>query len=628
MSGIVGIINLDGAPVERKLLQQMTEFMTYCGPDAQDIWINGQVGFGHTMLRTTTESLLEQQPYSLDGEVWITADARVDGRADLIEKLEFKGCTNLKAATDVDLILHAYHVWGEDCVKHLIGDFAFAIWDGRKQRLFCVRDHFGVKPFYYTQVANHLLFSNTLNCIRLHPAVSDNLNELAIGDFLLFGYNQEPTTTTFADIQRLPAAHYLTWSKGALRLNRYWTLPVDGHIRYKRASDYVDHFRELLRMAVNDRLRTDCVGVSMSGGLDSTAVAATAHNLLSKQYVSFDLRAYTVVYDKLISDEERYYSGLVAKKLDIPIDYLVADEYKLYERWEQPELHWTEPAEHPLLAILIDKLEQVAAHSRVLLCGEGGDPILYPSGSYLVELVKGLRFGHLVTEVVQYVLSHGRLPALGFRSRLKRWLRLGKPYPRSPFPRWLNPTMATRLDLLARWVRIDNEPDLVHPSRPEAYQSLVAPYWQYVFENSAPGVTSVPVEARQPFFDLRLMNYVLSIPPMPWCVDKELLREAMRGTLPEAVRLRPKSPLGGEPVSELLKQRNAQWVNNFEAISDLDKYVDRDAIPQVAGAQNTVDASELWIHLHPLALNYWLQNSWSLTNVKYNGRVNNECQIR
>jgi asparagine synthase (glutamine-hydrolysing) len=616
MSGIVGIINLDGAPVDRQLLQRMTEFMTYRGPDAQDIWIDGHVGFGHTMLRTTFESLRERQPCSLDDQVWITADARVDGWADLIEKLESKGRNNLEAATDVDLILHAYHVWGEDCVKHLIGDFAFAIWDGRKHRLFGARDHFGVKPFYYAQVANCLVFSNTLNCIRTHPAVSDELNELAIGDFLLFGFNQEPFSTTFADIQRLPSAHYLTWSEGVLDLTRYWTLPVDEPIRYKRASDYVDCFKELLRTAVDDRLRTNYVGVSMSGGLDSTAVAATAHNLLSKQYVSFDLRAYTVVYDKLIFDEERYYSGLVAKKLEIPVYYLVADDYKLYERWEQPELQWSEPAEHPLLAIFIDKLEQVAAHSRVVLCGEGGDPILYPSGSYFVELVKELRFGHLVTEVGQYVLSHGRLPALGFRSRLKRWLRRGKPYPCSPFPRWLNPTMATRLDLLARWVRINNEPDLVHPTRPEAYQSLGSPYWQYVFENSDPGVTSVPVEARQPFFDLRLMNYVLSVPPIPWCVNKELLREAMRGTLPESVRLRPKSPLAGDPVSELLKQRNTQWVNNFEAISDLGKYVDRDAIPQVAGAQNSADASELWIHMHPLALNYWLQNSWSLTDVK------------
>lgn len=628
MSGIVGIVNLDGAPVDRQLLKQMTEFMVYRGPDAQDIWIDSHVGFGHTMLRTTFESQKEIQPCSLDGQVWITADARVDGRAELIEKLKSKGRTNLEATTDVDLILHAYHVWGEDCVKHLLGDFAFTIWDGRKQRLFCARDHFGVKPFYYTQVANHLLFSNTLNCVRIHPAVSDNLNELAIGDFLLFGYNQEPTTTTFADIQRLPAAHYLTWSEGALRLNHYWTLPVDGHIRYKSTSDYVDHFRELLRTAVDDRLRTDCVGVYMSGGLDSTSVAATAHELLLKKSKPFNLRAYTVVYDQLIPDQERYYSGLVAKKLGIPIHYLVVDGYRLYERWERPELCWPEPAEHPLLAILIDQLDQAVAHSRVVLRGEGGDPILYPSNLYFSDLVKELRFGCLVTEVGQYVLSHGRLPGLGFRSRLKRWLGLGKPPWQPPFPAWLNPTLAERLDLLGRLEKLNKEPRPIHPVRPEAYQSLISPYWQYVFENYDPGITSFPVEARQPFFDLRLVNYLLSIPPMPWCVDKELLRVAMRGTLPESVRLRPKAPLAGDPVSKLLQHPDARWVNNFKAIPELAKYVDRDAVPQVTGTQEKLDASELWMHMHPLALNYWLQNSWHLKNKKYNGRVKDEYHIR
>ena len=205
MSGIVGIINLEGATVDRQLLQQMTEFMAYRGPDVQDIWVDGNVGFGHALLRTTSESLGEQQPCSLDGEVWITADARIDNRAELIEKLN--SSIDLKTVTDVELILRAYQVWEEDCVKHLLGDFAFAIWDSRVQRLFCARDHFGVKPFYYARVGNSLIFGNTLNGVRIHPQVSDELNDLAIADFLLFGYNQELDTTTFADIQRLPPAH-------------------------------------------------------------------------------------------------------------------------------------------------------------------------------------------------------------------------------------------------------------------------------------------------------------------------------------------------------------------------------------------------------------------------------------
>ena len=131
-----------------------------------------------------------------------------------------------ETATDAALILHAYQVWGEACLAHLIGDFAFVIWDGRRRTLFCARDHFGVKPFYYARVANSLILSNTLNCIRQHPAVSDALNDLAIADFLLFDVNLEPGTTAFADVQRVPPAHTLTWSDAAPRLSCYWTLPL------------------------------------------------------------------------------------------------------------------------------------------------------------------------------------------------------------------------------------------------------------------------------------------------------------------------------------------------------------------------------------------------------------------
>ena len=101
------------------------------------------------------------------------------------------------------------------------------------------------------------MFSNTLNCLRLHPGVSDTLNEVAIGDFLLFEQNQDPATTTFADIQRLPGAQFLMWSADRFSVSRYWSLPVDGHIRYKRSSDYVEDFKEILRTAVDDRLRTN-----------------------------------------------------------------------------------------------------------------------------------------------------------------------------------------------------------------------------------------------------------------------------------------------------------------------------------------------------------------------------------
>ena len=164
MSGIVGIYERSGAPVDRGLLQALAHFLSFRGPDARETWSLGAIGLGHTMLRTTRESQNEQQPASLDGKLWITADARIDCREELEKKLAQQGQGAAgRTATDSGLILRAYAAWGAECVQHLRGDFAFAIWDARKKILFCARDHFGVKPFYYSELGELFLFSNTLD---------------------------------------------------------------------------------------------------------------------------------------------------------------------------------------------------------------------------------------------------------------------------------------------------------------------------------------------------------------------------------------------------------------------------------------------------------------------------------
>lgn len=610
MSGIVGILNLDGAPADRELLRQMTEFLAYRGPDAQEIWAEGPVGFGHAMLRTTRESPGERQPASLEGQVWITADARVDARADLIAELQSKGRFCRDSATDPELILHAYHVWGEDCVQHLLGDFAFAIWDGRRRRLFCARDHFGVKPFFYARLRDCLVFSNTLNCIRLHPAVSDKLNDLAIGDFLLFGFHQDLGATSFADIQRLPPAHSLIWSGEASQVHRYWTLPVEGPIQYKQAGEYVEHFRELLHAAVGDRLRCDRIGILLTGGVDSPTVAGAAKEALSKQSVSSELRGYTVVYDRLIPDQERHYSGLVAKALGIPIRYFVADEYGLCAGWDRTGLRWPEPVGDPLSAMGEEQLRQVAADNRVVLTGHGGDPALCNLlSSHLWKLVKSLQPGRLAADLVRYLMSEGRMSRLYLRTRFGRWFARNRW--RELYPPWLNEDFATRLDLPARWEQLNSAPAAYHPQRPVAYGTLTGPFWPHLFESFDPGLTFCPLEARHPFFDVRLLSYLLRLPPVPWCTDKELLRMAMRGMLPDEVRLRRKTPFAEDPCVELVRRAEVHGVDHFQAAPGLAKYVHRERVPRVAGEE---DSGRLWMNLRPLSLNKWLQ---CLSPVKY-----------
>lgn len=607
MSGICGIVNRDGAPVDRELLQRMTRFMAFRGPDAQDSWIDGAVGFGHTLLRTTFEAENEKQPLTLDGKVWITADARIDGQAELKHKLEARGRGNLAAANDAELILHAYHAWGEACVDHLIGDFAFAIWDAPRQQLFCVRDHFGVRPFFYANLGFGLVFSNTLDCVRQHPAVSGALNDLSIADHLLFEFIQDPTATAFADIQRLAPAQYIVWSAGVVRSKIYWTLPDPG-VRYRAAGDYVEHFRELLDAAVSDRLRGNRISTEMSGGLDSTSVTATALALLKSKGSAFELDAYTMVFDQLFADPERHYADMAAKHLGIPIHYSVADNFKLFESAERTEMRRPEPVHCPVTEMETCTMEAAAqAGHRVVLTGWDGDNLLNESPKpYFRWLFRQRKFWRLLTGVLRYAAWQRRFVPLSFRDWLMGRGRIANKYaPR--YPAWLNPELEERLGLRRRFEQFGRPTAPDHPIRPAAYRNMASLSSNF-FDFCDAGVTHRPMEFRHPLLDLRLLEYCLSLPPHPWCVKKEILRAAMRDCLPEDVRLRPKTTMRGSPLVLLLARPEASWIDRFVAFPALSRYLVTENIPPVCGVD---DPDATWMDTRPLSLDIWLRRQQS-----------------
>jgi asparagine synthase (glutamine-hydrolysing) len=613
MSGIVGILNPEGLAVDQRLLTTMTEHLAYRGPDAQDMWLDGQVGFGHTMLRTTFEQATERQPCSLDGQVWITADARVDGRQELKQKLETNGRNELKTATDVELILHAYHVWGEDCVDHLLGDFAFAIWDGRQGTLFCARDHFGVKPFFYAQKNGTFIFSSDLNCLRLHPLVSDELNELAIADFLMFGENQEVDTSAFVDIRRLSPAHILTFRPGeAAQNHRYWSLPISEPLRYERPADYVERFRQLFRQAVSDRLRTDRVGIWMSGGLDSTSVAAVACRLMKQGPGDPALRAYTIVYDRLIPDQERYYSGEAASFIGIPIKYQVADDYPRFsggKAFEDGRFRAPEPVSLSLREMWLDFWRQHWTGERVMLTGYGGDPALYPESRYFIQLVKRMKLGQFAIEVARFRFSYRRLPPLYFGTwwRMKRGTNQYRP----SFPEVINRSFADRVQLLKRWqevyARWNGETVEDTGARPVGRSQLSASMWPYLFEGYDPVGCTPPLETRHPFFDVRLISYMLALPPVPWCVDKTLLREAMVGCLSEEIRLRPKAPLAGHPQHHIRPEDIAEWVKRTSTLPAIALYCNMEQAVKHLSNPPTGSINQQYVARNAFSLAYWLQ---------------------
>jgi asparagine synthase (glutamine-hydrolysing) len=600
MSGFVGIVELDGRPVEHDLLERLTNFQKFRGPDARGIWLDGAVGFGHTLLKTTPESEHECQPLRLN-DTWIVADCRVDARLELISELQARGQHKIEEAADIELILRAHHVWGEDCLQHLLGDFAFAIWDGPRRRLFCARDQMGVKPFYYAHLKSCLIFSNTLDCVRQHPSVSGRLNDLAIADFLLFDMIREPGCTSFADIRRLPSAHSLVSGEHGVSVRRYWTLPVSAPIYHERPNECVEQFRELFDRAVADRLRTKSAGVLMSGGLDSSTVAASAQRLARKGADS-ELCAYTEIFESLIPHEERRYAGLVAEELEMPIQFQANDGFGLWEQANHKNHRWPEPIHLPWSDAAIGILRQVAATRRVALTGFGGDPTLTSLlTAHFRQLLRNKKFGQAVADAAGYLMAEGRLSRMYIRTRLDRWFPSKGSLP--SYPSWLNPELEKRLGLRERWETLKGPPAPKEAVRPVAYEAMTDPMWGTLFDIYDPGVTRVPVEVRHPFFDLRLVNFLLALPALPWCSDKQLLRKTAKGVLPDAVRLRRKSPLLADPLIALLDRQESSWVDSFQAVPELGKYVERRLIPKVFKESDVWSA---WIHLRPLSLNFWL----------------------
>lgn len=600
MSGIVGLVELDGAPVDRVLLERMTAFQRFRGPDGSSIWANGLVGLGHTLLKTTDEAQHEKQPCSLDGRVWITADARVDGRRDLIDSLSGKREVG-SAVTDPELILHAYHAWGEGCLEHLLGDFSFAIWDGPRRRLFCAIDHWGIKPFYYAHVGSSFVFSNTLDCVRLHPKVRDEFNEVAIGDFLLFGCYQGRDVTAYTDIARLAPGHGLVTDVSAIQIRRYWSLPVVEVVDPPRPSDTLDRFRGLLDQAVADRLRTNRLGIYMSGGLDSPLVASSACRLLTERHGRFELTAFTYVFDHLIPDEERSYAGRAARALGIPIRFVPADGYEVYGGWES--LAWPPPEPVPYYAWT----ECVAARSAeavvapVFLTGWDGDaPLRADVRLHWLDRARRGQRRRLLLDIARYIIQHGAVPPIGLRTLLRNARQALKP---PQLPPWIEPAFADRHHLVDR-LRAYSWTPRHKTARDAAYTCYALPQWAYLFDSYDPSWTGAPLEARHPLFDTRLVTFLLTLPAVPWCVNKQLLRQAIGAPLPDEIRRRPKTTLRRDPVAATLA-RTASWAGDscrFEPESA--RFVVRSRVPPLAGCDRLgADGMDL----RPHGLNYWLR---------------------
>mgnify|MGYP000622149333 CR=1 FL=1 len=582
MSGFAAIYHTDGAPVDPAVLERIESRLATRGPDEQASRIlgpGGNVGLAHAMFRTTFEAAREHQPCTLDGSVWIAGHIRVDARQELTRRLEESGCPNARQATDAELVLHAYQIWGEDCPRHLLGDFSFALWDERNRKLFCARDHLGIRPLFYCQTGGAWIVSNALEAIRLYPDVPDELDDLWVADFLMFGQSSEFDHSVYRAVKRLPPGCTLTvTANGDATLRRYWQLEIGEPVYLKRHEEYEEQFRELVSLAVADRLRQPRTGIWLSGGLDSSTLAATAARLSADP--SREILGCTFVFEKLIPDDEEFYVRLTAQRFGFPVFFQNKDD-ACYDPgwWERPSC--TPEPDSGACSKTADLAfaDEMARQARVWFYGEGPDNALrFEWRAYLSWLKANGRWGRMAKDVV----SLFRLDSQ--RSIFEdAWRLLRQPHPQSAgaeaLPEWISPELVSRLGLEERWRRYWAPPQGAHPWRPWAYASFTGTLWQNLFERFEPLCASgrLPSETRHPFLDLRLLRFLLSVPVVPWARRKLLERRAMNGILPPANLRRPKTALRSDPW---LASLGRHPFPPLRAPDSLARYVEREKMPR------------------------------------------------
>jgi asparagine synthase (glutamine-hydrolysing) len=627
MSGITGICNVDGRPADRALLQRLTQAMAHRGPDGIGHWVAGPVALGHAMLHTTPESLRETQPMSMQaaeqGGLCLTLDGRVDNRSELRAALASKGCTP-RADTDAELVLRAYECWGEDCASHIIGDFAFAVWDERNRKLFCARDPLGIRPFYYHFDGRAFAFSSDLRPLLEMPGYRRRPNPGMLGEYLSDSITSNDETL-FQDIRRLPPAHRLVLKDGSLSISRYFDFDPGKFIRYGSDEEYAEHFFEIFREAVSCRLRSHApVALWLSGGLDSCSILGMAGQLEKEGVITNrQLASYTLACSHPDGDERAYVSeaaamwGFDAHSLDVEdvaVESMV-DSIRRHQDFPDPS-PWDE----------LNVLAEING-SRVNLVGDGGDEWLAGDMAHCADLLRQLRIPTLIWQFRHDVAQDrawdwtgraGRPPFSQFmqwcihplipsplKSAARRILR------RNAAPSWIPPDFARAVGLQDRLRRPKTPPRFPTIAQQRTHALLDDGNIVMGREMADRGNAYQRMEGRQPFHDRRLIEFALALPEnQRWRGDqtKYVLRHALRKHLPDSIRRRRTKADFSFLASESVARESAG--NGFRALRLAEAgYVDAVEVRGMYDGWLQGKMSHTWNLWMILALERWLDTA-------------------
>lgn len=572
MCGITGWINLDKNKSNERakpILHSMCEVITHRGPDSEGIWTDSDVALGMRRLSIIDLHTGDQPVYNNDKSVVVMMNGELYNYREVRADLEKRGHAFV-TATDTEIVPHLYDEYGDNFVDHLNGMFGIALWDSRRKRLVLARDRYGEKPLYYGVFDNRLIYGSELKALLAHPAVPRELDLDAFRQYLSFDYVPAPRSI-FRGISKLPAAHIMTVENGEFQIRRYWNLTFNkkGHVR--SLEDAATELRDLLSDAVRMRLVADVpLGVLLSGGVDSSAVAAFA-----TRHATETVKTFSIGFAEDSFDETRY-ARLVAKHLGTDHYEEILSAAKAGDLVSEIGTWLDEPLSDGSLIPTYLLARFVRKHVTVALGGDGGDELFAGYPMYYGHKVAAAydaipRF--LRSGVIEPVVN--MLPVstknLSFDYRAKRFVRSAGYDSIARHHSWFGSfTPGDQEELLTRNVRESSTLDIYAGARQlldicdaageiERMQYLDINFYmaEDILSKVDRASMAVSLETRAPFLDPRIGEFAASLPvnyKLRGSKGKYVLKRSLEGLLPNEVLTRSKKGFG-IPIAEWLKGR-------------------------------------------------------------------------
>ena len=557
MCGINGIAftTRSGREVSSAVLTGMRDILHHRGPDDGGIFVDKNIGLGHRRLSIVDVVHGAQPMFNSDRSVAIVYNGEVYNHADHREGLIADGY-EFQNRSDTETILHLYEKYGRDCVEYLRGMFAFAIWDARKQELFIARDRLGVKPLYYVHDSEgSLYFASEIKALLEAGAVRAEINFNALPDQFA-NHGTSGDETLYAGVKRLLPGHTLVWSDGRLDIREFWDLSFEPKHEARSDAEYIDEWRELFRKSVELRLMADVpLGMFLSGGIDSSAIAAMMSTMVSEP-----IRTFSVAFNERDANELEY-ARLVAKTFGTDHHEIMITPEQFFEAL--PELVWHEDEPIGFLASVplyfVSKL--AAEHVKVVLTGEGADEIMAGYGRY-AKALQLLNYGEKYESVTPAFLRDAvrggvaTLPGVINRKLNRTFLSREADienlffdnfgvFPKAMQKKLFNRETSEKLENRNPYVRQNawlekcDAEDVLD-------QLLYADTKTYLHEllmKQDQMSMAASIESRVPFLDHKLVEFTARMPremKLRGNTTKWILREAMKGILPAEILDRPK----------------------------------------------------------------------------------------